>query len=294
MTQKFFKSGEVTAYWSAVDPFYGVPQVLHYPDPLHAMPASYIEGILYNPQKKLLWHSISRTTAIINDELLPRKFIAILEDSFIVGLKERRGVDAVSRKAKELGEEGSTYKFLRSSGELYLSDTLLHDVFQYFKGELPLKTSKRTTHLKKPSFESMKNTLTDIILTSRTRNLKHQKESLEKYELSEILKAFVPKNFIDAVTSDVFDVIAKNDDVRNNFLVKRLESLAASFEDSQKKLGIYENSCHENSQTFWEDTYKLAYFKLYYFAMTHPYEGLYDLVASIYEIPSKLTASKED
>lgn len=293
MTQKFFKEGEVTEYWSAVDPFYGVPQVLHYPDPLHAMPASYIGGILYDPQKKLLWHSISRVTAIINDKLLPQKFIAILDDSLIVGLKERKGVDTVSRKAKELGEEGSDYKFLRSSGELYLADDLLHAVFRYFKGELPLKTSKRTSHLNQPSFESMKNTFADIILTSRTRNSKHQEDSFEKDELSEVLEAFVPDEFVEAATADIFDIVAKNDEIRNKFLVKRLESLAMSFEDSQKKTGIYEDRCHESAQALWENAFKLAYFKLYYFAMAHPCEGLDDLIASIYELPSKLTASEK-
>lgn len=294
MTKYFFKKGEVSPYFSTVDPFYKVPQVLKCPDPLHAEPVSRIGGVLYDPEKNLLWHSISRTTDIINDNLLPQQFTAILEERLIVGLKKKKGVDAVSRKAKALGEEGSTYKFLRSSGELYLADGLLHDVFHYFRGELPLKTSKRTSHLTQPSFESLKNTLADTILTSRTRNSKYQETSYEKEELAEILEVFVPKKFVDAVASDVFDVIAKNDAVRNKFLVKRLESLAASFENSQKETGIYEDQCHENPQDVWENAFKLAYFKLYYFGMTHSCDGLDDLIVSIYEIPSKLTASEKN
>ena len=223
MTQKFFKPGEVTAYYSVVDPFYQVPQVLKYPDPLHAEPVSRIEGVLYDCKKDLLWHSINRVTAIINDSLLPQQFIAILEESLIVGLKERKDVDAIGRKARELGEEGITYKFLRSSRELYLADDLLYDVFCYFKGELPLKTSKRTTHLKNPSFESVKNTFADIILTSRTRNLKYQESSSEKEELSEVLEAFVPAEFIEAATADIFDIVAKNDEIRNKFLVPKFQ-----------------------------------------------------------------------
>ncbi|WP_338434054.1 hypothetical protein V3C97_06610 [Ligilactobacillus saerimneri] len=294
MTKYFFKKDEVSPYFSTVDPFYGVPQVLKQPDPLHAEPVSRIEGVLYDSQKNLLWHSINRVTAIINDGLLPHQFAAILEESLIVGLKERKGVDAIGRKAKELGKEGINYKFLRSSGELYLADDLLHDVFCYFKSELPLKTSKRITHLENPSFESMKNTLADVILTSRTRSLKHQESSSEKEELSEVLEAFVPAEFIEAATADIFDIIAKNDEIRNNFLVKRLESLSNSFEESHKKSGSYGAQRPENPQEVWESAFKLAYFKLYYFGVTHPCEGLDDLILSIYEIPSKLTASKKD
>lgn len=287
MSKKYFKQDEVVKYKLAVDPFYQTPLILKYSDPLHTVPTPYVEGVLYDSEENLLWHSIDRVTAIINDELLPKDFSIILEQNFVVGLKEKKGVSAIIRKVKELGEEGLSYKYTRSPDKLFVSDKLLHEVFSYYKGELPLKTPKRTTHLKSPSFESLKNTLSDTILNARTRSSSNKSTEAEKEEIFTQLKAFkkdAPEEYIKAVADEIMETIIKNDIIRNQYLVKRLDTLSESFVTSIVSQTAYQKKMY----SLWEEAFNLAYLKLYCFAMTHHCEGIDELVLHVYRIHCSL------
>lgn len=274
MTKYFFKLGEVFPYRSNVDPFYGIPQ------DFDVKPFSEIRGVLYDPKTNRFWHSISRTTKIINDEVLSYHLRLIVDSKLIVGLKEKKSIESVKRKVHDIGENGVSYKFYRLSGELYISHKLLQKIFKYFRGELYLQTPKNNSHLKHPSFEGLQNTLSDIILNVRVRDNNSKSNYLERKEIRNqisVLNKSAPPDFIDSVVDEVMEIIIKNDLIRNRFLLKRLNNLfATTIHENSNEVSYFKEVC-----MLWCEAFNAIQYEILQFSSMHSCEEDIDVTNNL-------------
>lgn len=262
MIRTYFKKGEVEPFVPEPDPNPFSEEIKRYPIVVKKDFVENINGItditytekpaenigstiLIEKKTKIKWDRSDRVVAIINGELLfsdtGYKVHKINQDP--VGLKKKKSRNVILAKARELDPNRDFFKYYRDNEKLYFRRDFSITLIKYFRNELPHLTSKRNSDISRPSLESFKNVIADIVLTDRTRESNSKRNLIEKNDIRDILIAF-KKNpsstFISSAPNDIIEIILENDSVRNKFISKRLTTeFDRVYESNRRELDHY-------------------------------------------------------
>lgn len=262
MIRTYFKKGEVEPFVPEPDPNPFSEEIKRYPIVVKKDFVENINGIaditytekptenigdtiLIERETKIKWDLSDRIVDIINGKLLfsdtGYKVHKIDQDP--VGLKRKKSRSVILAKARELDPNRDFFKYYRDNEKLYFRRDFSITLIKYFRNELPHLTSKRNSDLSRPSLESFKNVIADIVLTDRTRESDSKRNLAEKDDIRDILIAFKENpssTFTASAPDDIIEIISANDSSRNKFISKRLTTeFTRAYESNRRTLDHY-------------------------------------------------------